>query len=327
MSIRNQITTYLTKLRVFFSSSKGRDVLLYLFFVGISFIFWVMLTLNNVVQKSYRMKFEITDIPQNITIVSDYPKEISVTIKSTGYSLLKYAYSGQTVLKVKFKDLTSDNNKRLSIRKQDLQDWVVAKFGAGTSVVTLNPEQLSLQYTDQPGKKVKVLVNGDFTTDIQYVVNGDIRTIPDSVTIYADAEALNRLSAVSTRKISRQNLVDSLFVKTQLEKVPNVKYIPDSVNVLVPVEPLVSKKSSIPIVVYNKPKDVNLIVFPSRAQVSYLVPISMYNQNSLEFFQAKVDFNDIYDKTEKLSVRLDNPPAPLRNIRLLTDSVEYIVEH
>ena len=64
----------LIELKEFLSSSKGRDILLYLVFVIISFAFWAILSLNNLIQDNYKVRFRITGIPQGVTMINDYPK-------------------------------------------------------------------------------------------------------------------------------------------------------------------------------------------------------------------------------------------------------------
>ena len=75
----------LIELKEFLSSSKGRDILLYLVFVIISFAFWAILSLNNLIQDNYKVMFRITGIPQGVTMINDYPREFNVTVKNNGY--------------------------------------------------------------------------------------------------------------------------------------------------------------------------------------------------------------------------------------------------
>ena len=71
----------------FFSSSRGRDVLLYLLFVAISAAFWAILTLGNSIKTHYKVKFTIEGIPQGTTLITDYPQYIDVSVKNNGYAI------------------------------------------------------------------------------------------------------------------------------------------------------------------------------------------------------------------------------------------------
>lgn len=326
MDVKNKITEFFSKAKAFFSSSRGKDILLYLGFVVISFVFWLMLALNNLMQNNYKVKFIIDDIPENITIVSEYSEELSVTVKNNGYAFVKYMFGKQPEIVVNFNDF-ADGKGSFSISKQTMSDLMVSRFGSGANIVAIQPDAMLLKYTNLPGKKVPVSPVADYSANIQYVVNGAIKTIPDSVTVFSDADNLNSINEVVAEKITGKNLTDSLVLKTAVKKTKDVKIIPDSVTVVIPVEPLVAKKTSIPIEVVNCPEKIRLIVFPSRVTAVYLLPLSLYEKRSDEKFDAIVDYNDIHGKSDKLPLRLRSVPENYRNIQLQMDSVEYIIEH
>lgn len=324
---RSKIVQYIQTVKEFLSSSKGRDILLYLVFVAISFVFWMVLTLNKVTQESFRVSFNLSGVPDNVTIVSDYPKEFFVTVKNNGYSLFKYALGRDAEITADFKDF--DNGKgELLINNQEMADLFRSCFGADATIVGSNPQNLSVKYTTLPGKRVPVVIKGEYAAHLQYVVNGRVGVIPDSVTIYSDAITLNATNVMETEKFVMKELTDTVLTTLALKKVKDVKIVPDSVRVIIPVEPLVGQKSSIPVVITNLPENVRMVVFPSRVSVSYLLPISQYgNVIGKNEFEAVVDFNNITKGSDKLPVHLGKVPASLRNVRLELDSVEYIIEH
>lgn len=316
----------LIELKEFLSSSKGRDILLYLVFVIISFAFWAILSLNNLIQDNYKVMFRITGIPQGVTMINDYPREFNVTVKNNGYVLLKYMIGDNPEITVDFKEYANGNGQIL-ISRQELEDMLVAEFGSGTSIVSFSPESLSIKYTSLPGKKVPVEIFGDYVANFQYVVNGEIVAVPDSVTIYSDAGNLSAINKVRTEKIISRNLTDSLYVKIAIQNIKDVRAVPDSVDVMIPVEPLVTKRSSIPVIVKNLPENVSVVVFPSSVQVSYLLPMSLYNDRLDDKFEASVDYGDIQGNNAKLPVRIEIAPEIYQNIQLETDSVEYVIEN
>ena len=316
----------LIELKEFLSSSKGRDILLYLVFVVISFAFWAILSLNNLIQDNYKVMFRITGIPQGVTMINDYPREFNVTVKNNGYVLLKYMIGDNPEITVDFKEYANGNGQML-ISRQEMEDMLVTEFGSGTSIVSFSPESLSIKYTSLPGKKVPVEIYGDYVANFQYVVNGEIVAVPDSVTIYSDAGNLSAINKVRTEKIISRNLTDSLYVKIAIQNIKDVRAVPDSVDVMIPVEPLVTKRSSIPVIVKNLPENVSVVVFPSYVQVSYLLPMSLYNDRLDDKFEASVDYGDIQGNKAKLPVRIEIAPEIYQNIQLETDSVEYVIEN
>lgn len=312
------------KIRQFFSTSKGRDVLLYLLFVGVSFVFWAVLTLGNSIQHHYRVKLQIEGLPQGVTLISDYPSHIDVSVKNDGYSFLRYLIADEPSVSVNFSD-HSDGEGRLGISRQEMEALLQALFGADASVETFSPDHYSIRYTALPGKKVPVSVAGSFTTDIQYVVNGKITVEPDSALVYSYVENLSTIDAVSTVRVSRANLKDTLLLRVPLRKLEDVKTKPDSVTVTVPVEPLVSKQQEVLVGTINCPAGLRIVTFPARVKTSFLLPLSLYDHSQNVQPHIYVDYRDVAAGRRKLPLRW-KLSGNLHNVELAIDSVEYIIE-
>ena len=75
--------------KMFFSSARGRDVLLYVLFVTISAIFWSVLTLGNSMQTHYKVKLTIDGIPEGTTLITDAPEYIDVSVRKNGYAFVR----------------------------------------------------------------------------------------------------------------------------------------------------------------------------------------------------------------------------------------------
>ncbi len=313
------------KIKRFFISARDRDILLYLLFVLISFIFWAILSLSNSIQSQYKVKLQIEGIPNEATIISEYPETFDVSVKHKGYSFVKYLMGRTPTVSVNFIEY-SDGKGNLTISKQEMEGLLRNLFGSESTITSFSPEEIYIRYTNQPGKKVPVVLDGDFTADIQYVKNGRAVVVPDSVVIYADPADLNTIEHIATDRIVRHNLKDTLEVTAALEKHHNVKIVPDSVSVTVPVESLVRKTQELVVNTVNCPNGERIIVFPAKVKVSYLLPISMYGRTNGPAPRVCVDYLDIKNGGRKLPLRIEEVPAPVSNVVMSVDSVEYIRE-
>lgn len=88
--------------KMFFSSARGRDVLLYVLFVTISAIFWSVLTLGNSMQTHYKVKLTIDGIPEGTTLITDAPEYIDVSVRNNGYAFVRYMVGAIPEVSVNF---------------------------------------------------------------------------------------------------------------------------------------------------------------------------------------------------------------------------------
>lgn len=303
-------------------SSRGKDILVYLLFVAIAFVFWVMLSLDSEAQRDIDVAVEVIDVPDSVTFLQAPPASINVSVKGKGYQLISYAWGHKATLRIKFLDyVTADG--RMALSKSKLESSLRDMLGQGVSIMSVRPDSIALPFTVGPGVRVAVKVVADVRANLQSVVHGPLECDVDSVTLYS-ASGASGVSEIMTEPIHLRELKDTTRVTVAIARVPGMRVVPDKVTVTVPVEPLISKRRNVTVAVKNLPDGSSLIAFPSKIELSYLIPMSLYNRDIP--VSAYVDYEDIRQGSGKLPVRLGAVPDICKGLSAKPDSVEYILE-
>lgn len=306
-------------------SSRGKEVLLFLVFLMISYIFWLLLTLNNEMQEDIDLPVEITEIPDSVTIISDTPQSIKVSVRDKGSSLMKYRMGGIRPMRISWNAYSSAKNKFL-LNKADLGAMLRDYFGSSSQIVTMLPDSISLSYTSNPGRRVALKIDADLKPIFGSIINGPLTASTDSVWLYSVEDLPHELTSVITMPIVRGSLSDTTDITVRIKPIPGVRIIPDEVIVKVPVEPLIARKQMAEVIAKNMPPELNMLTFPSRVEIAYLIPMSEYNSEPYEI-NAYVDYKDIAGNTSgKLPVTLSLLPESYHSVEAIPDSVEYITE-
>lgn len=323
-TIRERIGQLYGKLGRGARSSKGKDVLVYLIFVCVAFIFWLLLSLDNEVQRDFEVPLELQDLPDSVNVVSQLPPSVSVSVKGKGSQLLRFLWSRDLpTMKLKF-EVQKNRPNQMFISRTKLESKLRDYFGSGSQILSCRPDSIKLTYTSSPGIRLRLKIDADIQTNFQYIISGPIRASVDSVTVYSVNPVPTSLKYVTTEPIVKAGLKDSTRYEVRIKPIEGMKMVPDKVTVLVPVEPLISKKRAIAIEVINAPEDYNLLLFPSKVTVSYLVPISEYsNDVPVKVF---ADYNTLKPGMTKIPLSLSASADAVRNVSLSVDSVEYIIE-
>ena len=91
----------------FVFSNTNRDFLVFLFFLGLSGIFWLSLTLNETYEREFSIPVSVVDIPKNAVLTSDEVDTIKMTIRDKGIVLVAYQYGDYlNRLRIPFKNYT-----------------------------------------------------------------------------------------------------------------------------------------------------------------------------------------------------------------------------
>lgn len=325
MSLNDKVSSAKVKVSEMLRSSRGRDTLLFLMFLVISFVFWLLLTLNNEVQEDIEVPVVLTDVPEDATLINTMPTSITVSVRDKGSSLVRYLWGRTPAMTIKFKDYADEVSSKLLLNETALSSRVRSYFGAGAQVVAVKPDSISVYYTTHPGRKVKVNIKADVKPNFQYIISGRIYADVDSVSLYSVGNECLAINQVETMPINLSDIKDTTMLDVSIRPIKGVRVIPDKIRVTVPIEPLIAKRQIVPIETRNLPGDVGMITFPSKVEVSYLIPMSSYNELRTDI-KAYVDYGAITEKASKIPVMVSYHPEAYRNLSFTPDSVEYVIE-
>lgn len=307
-------------------SSRGKDILLFLLFVCVSYMFWLISALNEDTQKEIQVPLKIEGVPDGITFISDVPQTLLVSVRDRGTSLFNYSWSGVPSLNIPFGEMNREKRgSRVTIPALEMSSRVRSLFGQQAQVLSVRPDSLNLIFTDRPGRRVKVTPDVDATPSWQSVISGKITVEPDSVTIYSVAQMSTGISKIPTMELKLDDLTETYVGKVRIKTPVGSRAVPDAVTVTIPVEPLISKSRSVPVILRGAPAGASVVMFPSRVDVSFLVPMSRYN-SEVGNITVYADFSRRSSRTAKMPVIVGSAPDNCRDVTLSVDSVEYLIE-
>ena len=149
---------------------------------------------------------------------------------------------------------------------------------------------------------------------------------PDSVSamvLLSDTTVHHAVVEAGTVVLSADTVIRTM----PLKRLPGVIFSADEVEMRVVSQQYTEKSLEVPITGVNFPDYLSLKSFPSKAVVTVWVKMSEYDKVTASDFQVVVDYNDIAGSdASKVRVRIFTQPANVRNVRLQTRTVDYLME-
>lgn len=304
-------------------SPRLRSILLYLSFVGISAIFWGFLTFNSDVQLDIEVPVEMS-LPSNVHLLGKVPDTLTVTVKDRGYRFFSYMLHQNRKLILRFSDY-SDGNSTFKIDQSHLRKAISTILNKHANIVSVLPESINIRFTDLPGKKVPVKADISVEPRDDYALYGALIQSQDSVLVFSDAKTLSEIHEVYTHHVEESELTDTLRRKVAIAPINGAVIEPRVIDIMVPIERLVTQNRTIKIAVRNAPPGIKILLFPSDVQVTYRSPQSRITDES--GITAVVDYNEInLGGSNKVKVMIGEMPAAYQDVKFSHDSVEYIIE-
>lgn len=302
-----------------------RSFLLFLLFVFISTIFWGFLTFNRDIKLEIKVPVVIS-VPKNVHLIDKVPDTLTVTVVDKGYRLITYMFGDPPTLTLNFNDYCDPNSSMFRIDQSHLKKELSSIFKKHTVIESVLPEAINIKYTDLPGKKVPIRADIIAKAREDYTQNGAFTMSQEYAIVYGDAETLNEIDEVYTYHVEATNLTDTLRRSVAISPVKGAVIEPRSINIVVPIEKLISQTRTVKIVVRNAPSGVKMLLFPGDVDITYSSPASRSNEDA--GITAVVDYNsvDFKSSSNKVKVNIGEAPAAFQNVKPAIDSVDYIIE-
>lgn len=298
-----------------------RNFVLFLAFVAVSTLFWLILKLNDSVTRTFDVALRIENVPDTVTFITDPPAEFHVTLRDKGTNILRSGIVRRPQMSLNFREYAGKGTFRVS--QADLLSTLKARFGNSAQIASISLDSLNLTYSTAKGKRVPVVVVADVTSAPGSVISEVPSAIQRSAMIYSNTTVTDTITRVYTEKILRRNLSETTEIEVKLRPIPSVKIVPSSVMVRIPVEPLVKKESMVTVQAENVPEGENLLLFPSKVQVVYYVPMTLFSSDLVPV-DVTVDYRDLKRTPgDRIPVRLKSAADYVASPELRTDSVEY----
>ena len=312
----------------FVFSNTNKDFLVFLFFLGLSGIFWLSLTLNETYEREFSIPVSVVDIPKNAVLTSDEVDTIKMTIRDKGIVLVAYQYGDYlNRLRIPFKNYTRNNGSG-SVPASELQKLVYQNLVSSSKITACKPDKLEFFYNYGTHKKVPVRWSGRVIPEELYFISR-VDYSPDSVTVYASDEKLDSINIIYTETLNYANFRDTLSITCHLAKLKGVKVVPDRVKINFYTDVLTEENiEGVPIQGINLPEGKVLRTFPAKVTVSFVTGVSVFRNLRPEDFTIVADYNEIKrHPSEKCRITLKNVPPGISRARLDVTLVDYLIEN
>lgn len=311
----------------FLFTKMSKEILIFLFFIMLSGIFWLSLTLNETYESEFAVPVCVVGVPKNAVLTSEEVDTIRVTIRDKGLILATYQY-GQALkcIELPFRNYTH-NNGTGQVSASEIQKHIYQNLASTSKITAIKPEKMEFFYSYGSKKQVPVRWSGRVIPEELYFISR-VAYEPDSVTIFASDERLDSISMVYTEQLNYANFRDTLTVECNLAKLRGVKAVPDHIRVRFYTDVLTEERiSGIPIEGINLPEGKVLRTFPAKTSVSFVAGVSVYRNLKPEDFTIIVDYDEIRrNPSEKCRIYLKKVPPGISRAKLETTMVDYLIE-
>ena len=305
----------------------NKELLIFLFFLALSGIFWLMMTLNETYEKELCVPVRLTDVPRNVVVTGDLPDTVRITVRDKGFTLVTYEY-GHVLrpLSFKFSAYADEDKGKGVVPLTDVQRQLQAQFYGSSKLLSVKPGEYDFYFTYGASKQVPVVFKGKVTASKSYYL-AHTDFLPAEVTVYANKDQLDKVNYVEIEPFNMRNLQDTIHTTVRLRKIRGLKMVPGTVRLSVYPDVLTEETIDVPITAINMPEGFVLRTFPSKVTVRFTIGASLFRTIRPDMFKVVVDYNELsQNPSDKCTLQLIGVPHSVSKARLDFQRVDYLLE-
>ena len=319
----HSIGNILKAVRNFLFSGLNKEFLIFLFFLALSGAFWLLMTLNETMEREFKIPMRLTGVPRNAVITGELPDTVRVTVRDKGFTLVTYDFRP---LVFRFSNYADEDEGQGTIPLADVQKQVLSQMYGSSKLLQVKPGAFDFYFTYGTSKKVPVVFRGKITTNKSYYL-AHTEFYPSMVTVYANKQQLDKLQSVEIEPFNYRNLQDTIRQAVKIRKIRGVKIVPPTVRLSVYPDVLTEEAIEVPITAINMPPGMVLRTFPSKVTVRFTIGASLFRTIKPSLFKVVVDYEELAaNPSDKCTLQLRSVPRSVSKASLEIDRVDYLLE-
>ncbi|PXY01018.1 hypothetical protein DF185_10200 [Marinifilum breve] len=326
----------LQKLKGYFNKEKitsNKKLLVYLFFVGLSTIFWFLNALSKEYTTSINYPVYYMNFPKDKVLTNDLPKKLNLRVNAYGFDLLRYKLSTAflsnpfDVNKYTNNRITGSSLNSYNLLTSNITERIEKELSTGIRLEAISPDTIRFQFSPILEKKVPVVLDLKLNYEQQFMKGGTILPEFDSVLVKGPQSLLDSVRFAKTEPLELLGLKKSTEKEIDFEKIEGVSFSPKKLTVNIPVERFTEANKNVSIKVDNLPDSVLLRLFPGDVKLSYFVGMNKYENITEDHFDVRVDYLEAAQGDgNKLKVELKRSPDFVSNVRFYPQTVTFLIE-
>ncbi|MBT3385948.1 MAG: hypothetical protein HN778_11020 [Prolixibacteraceae bacterium] len=307
-----------------------KRIVVFIVCLSIATVLWFLNALSKDYSTTISYPVKYVNPPGNQFLSNSPPAKFDLKVEAHGFTLLRHklnlSFSPIVLNLSSTTQNLSGENGSFSIRTESLRRRISDQVSSEIRIIEVMPDFVILVLDSLITKTVPVEVNIKTGFKPQFFLKEPISISPEKAQITGPANILDTIFSLKT-EVKNYNKLDSDIEKTvEIVHPDKTSVLPEKVTLKIPVEKFTEKKLNVFIEVINKPDGTKIKLFPSEITVTFLVGLSEFENITANDFKLFVDYNSITNDGKNLKIDVDSEPENIQMVRILPETVEYLIE-
>ena len=305
---------------------RRKNVKRFSLFFAIAFVFLIFSKLSNDYKQIIKLKINLTNIQDEIILENDSVNTINAYVEAKGFALIPLMFKNATDITFDAKTdvITKPNQFIFDVQKH--QFLIEEQLGKSYEVLSLLPDTLVLSYSKRASKLVPIILNSTINYAVGYDINGDFSFNVDSVKVVGSASEVDKISSLTTEKMELNDVNTDIkqSVRLDVSEFDKIEVFPKSISVSGVVTRFTEGTFEIPIIVTDKPNNVEINYFPKTVTIAYYVDLDNYSSIKATDFSVECSYSDVKDIQTYFVPKIVKKPEFVKRVSIKQKRIDFI---
>ncbi|MGA9407814.1 MAG: CdaR family protein [Bacteroidota bacterium] len=284
---------------------------------------WLSINLGYDYQTAVSIPLVLENIKPNRSLAKSVPLSVKVKVRASGWQLVGLYF----VPNVRYVLDVSDISSRFNfVTNKDIMERL--KLPEGIHTVEIKPDSILVLLDDKIKKTVPVepVVTMNFRDG--YGIVGDIKSIPDSITLTGAKSLLDKIDRWQTDPLQFSNLKSDVNTRAGLSDTMSfgVTPSPAAVSIQIDVQPIAEKSfKGIPVEVDQVPGNRVVVLIPPKIDIIVRGGIEEVAAVDQKDFSSYIDYKSILLDTTGFIQPVVTTPKNITIVRQVPEQLQYVV--
>ncbi|QTD38285.1 YbbR-like domain-containing protein [Polaribacter batillariae] len=309
--------------------SKSKIPKTFVGFLLASVLIWFLITLSKEYVTTLKFPIEYKEIAQNKLLQSAPVKEIDITIKASGFKILKSGFSGKPI-EIKANNLLKKKNNIYYILTKNQLNNIQKQMPYGIVVQEILQDSLLLDLGTLTSKKIPLKPNLKLKYHVGYDLADDIIISPDSIVVSGPKKEIDRLTELELSPIELEDVKNDFKKEVTVLKPANnknLKFSKTKAFVQGRVEQFTEGTIEVPYRITNLPSNIKITTLPKKVEVTFVASLTNFNKITEGSFQIECDYNVVKkNRLNYLLPKVISTSKFVKSFRIAPKKIDFLIQ-
>lgn len=296
-------------------------------FLVASFLIWLLITFSKEYTTVITYAVSYKNIPQNKLLQETPIKEIDITVKASGFKILRSNFKNKEI-QLEASNLQRKEHSKFYFLTKNQVTKIQKQLLFGVELKEIEQDTIYLNLGVLTSKKVALKPNLNINYHIGYDLLNNIKISPDSIVISGPETQVKETRYLELSELKLDDVKSDFSEEVTVLKLNNnFKFSTLKTTISGNVDKFTEGRLQVSFTTKNLPEDINLTTLSEKVEIVFVVALSNFSKISEASFKVECDY--LISEKNNLGYLIPKvvlAPDFIKSIKIIPKKIDFLIQ-